>query len=112
MQKFGLFIVRNEGNTLEVFEKAFTISDARKKLAYQLKRLSNNENQATKNTEDGFHFFVKTDGFDYANEKRAFFVARIYQGEKQNLITSSNARKLAEEKFGFEDLFFKYESLK
>jgi hypothetical protein len=104
MHKFGVYFVKNNGQTLELFEKSFTIEDARKKLNRQLNTLSNNENQATANVKDGFHFFVKNDGFEYANEKRCMFVARIYQGEKQNLITAANARKIAAEKFNFDDL--------
>jgi hypothetical protein len=111
MFKFGVFFVSNNGQKLELFEKAFNIADARKKLAYQLNLLSNNENQATANTADGFHFFVKNEGSDYAEEKRAMFISRIYQGEKQNLMTASTARELAEEKFNFEDLYFRFESL-
>ena len=110
MQYYGIFFVKNNGKTLELFIKCFNIADARKKLAYQLNLVDNNENQPTANVKDGFHFFVKNEGFDYANEKRAMFISRIYQDD-QNLMTSSNAKEIAQNNFYFDDLYFRYDSL-
>ena len=113
MLYFGLFLVSNNGTKVELFEACYTIADARKKLAYQLNRLANNDNQATANTKDGFHFYVENEGFNYANEKRAFFISRIYQGEKQKFITANAAKEAAAEKFYFDadELYFRHDSL-
>ena len=114
MFKFGLFLVSNKGTKVELFEQCYTIAEARKKMAYQLNRLANNDNQATANVKDGFHFYVKNEGFDYANEKRAFFISRIYQGEKQKFITANTATETAAKKFYFDadELYFWHESLR
>lgn len=111
---YGLFLVSNKGTKVELFNECYTIADAREKLAYQLNLLANNENQATANVKDGFHFYVKNEGYDYANEKRAFFISRIYQGEKQKFITANTAKEAAAEKFYFDadELYFWHESLR
>jgi hypothetical protein len=114
MFKFGVFLVSNKGTKVELFNECYDIADAREKLAYQLNRLANNENQATANVKDGFHFFVKNEGYNYANEKQAFFISRIYQGKKQRFITANTATETAAEKFYFDadELYFNHESLK
>ena len=107
MLYFGLFSVSHNGTKVDLFEACYTIADARKKLAYQLNRFANNDNQATANTKDGFHFYVE-------NEKMAFFISRIYQGEKQKFITANAAKEAAAEKFYFDadELYFWHESLR
>lgn len=108
MLNFGLFFISNDMETLELFSSHFNKEEARKALNYQLNRLSNNENQATSNTKDGFHFFVKNDDLG-REEKRAFFVGRIYQGKKRSY-TGVKCKEIAKEKF-YCDPYFKYESL-
>ena len=114
MLYFGLFLVSNKGTKVELFDACYTIAEAREKLAYQLNRLANNDNQATANTKDGFHFYVENEGYNYANEKRAFFISRIYQGQKQRGITANKAIETAAEKFYFDadELYFNNDSLK
>jgi hypothetical protein len=108
MFKFGVFFISNDMNTLEVFSGHFNKEEARKALNYQLNRLSNNENQATANIKDGFHFYVKNIETG-KEEKRAMFISRIYQG-KNKPYTGVKAKETAKELF-YSDTYFKYESL-
>jgi hypothetical protein len=99
-------------NTCELFSYHFNKEEARKALKYQLERVSNNENQATSNVKDAFHFFVKSEGSSYANEKRAMFIGRIYCGNNyKNLSYSGVQAKLKAEGLFKADTYFKYESL-
>jgi len=104
MFSFGIFLVTNTGQKLELLEAFFNIEDSKKRLQEHLIRIASNaESQATKNTKDGFHFFVE-------NEKRALFVSRIYKN-KQDLLTAEKARKAAAEKFYFKGLYFNFDSI-
>ena len=108
MLKFGVFFVSNGMNTVEVFSGHFNKEEARKALKYQLNLLSNNENQATANVTDGFHFYVKNEETG-KEEKRAMFVSRIYQGKNRSF-TGVKAKETAKDLF-YSDCYFKYESL-
>ncbi len=107
MFTYGVFFLSNGCDTCELYSAHFNISDARKALNYQLSRLSNNENQATANVKDGFHFYVKQEGSNYANEKRAMFIGRIY---KNVSFSGVKAKETAQALFNVAP-YFKYESL-
>ena len=107
MFSYGVFFLSNGCDTCELFSAHLNISDARKALNYQFNLLSNNENQATSNVKDGFHFYAKQDGSDYANEKRAMFIGRIY---KNVSFSGVRAKETADSLFNV-DTYFKYDSL-
>ena len=112
MFTYAVYFISNDMNTCELFSAHFNKEEARKALKYQLERLSNNENQATSNVKDGFHFFVKTKGYSYANEKRAMFIGRVYCGNNyKNLSYSGVQAKLKANELFNADTYFKYESL-
>ena len=107
MVTYAVYFISNDMNTCELFSAHFNKESARKALKYQLERLSNNENQATSNVKDGFHFFVKAEDSSYANEKRAMFVSRVYK----NLSYSGvKAKGKCKELFNVNP-YFKYNSL-
>jgi len=107
MFTYAVYFVSNDMNTCELFSAHTSKDKAREALKYQLKILSNNKNQATSNIKDGFHFFSKSEGSSYADEKRAMFVSRVY---KDLSYSGVKAKEKCKEMFNVNP-YFKYNSL-
>jgi hypothetical protein len=112
MFTYGVYFLTDNMTTLQLFSKHFCVADARKALKEQLDRFSNNENQATANQKDAFHYYIKSDETkSYADQKRGFFVCRIYSNDNKIHLAANLADETACEKFNLkESPYFNFDS--
>ena len=98
---FGLFFTQDDnfGGNIELFldKEFYTKKMAESAFNEQLSILANhekcNEFQPTKISKDVFHFYVKME--NGTEQKRGFFISRVYKTEKYSLRTVSDARQKA-----------------